>query len=854
MDDGFDLDMGFLDFEDDEFTEAALRRISNIVEARGTRNRTEVEAVNIRECKLFVGVQSVENIPLPTGCLGVFDRYYTCEVEVMKVKASHLLHPILPTNSSTTTTTEYVPSEDKYSSPKSWDLAEYFGQTKVTFTVKMRNIFKCVTVGYKSMMLSELLELQKHHFLNVDEASSQSSWSVPLTIRIVTSQQEVIPTANTRVITTSSLLKTAKSATTSFSANSSAGDDPLGEVMTPPASQSQKQVEYEKVPINSNNESIHHMQRKKDILVKVEFRLITLQNCLQLCVPRSTQDTGNRLEASHNQCMNSTSPGIQTPSGGDSNPRSGSYIRHVNYPNEEESSRNIHTLEQESELHALVAHAPSHVVVEVMRGLARKKALDRALSLRSPRGCILDEALLSGQAANVLEILQRCGGSSFHITAGQSCPVHSAVRGGSLLCTEYLCRYLKKYGWKSVSGPGATQWNSCFTAKLDWLDEHGYTPLALACSISGREDIAVYLINLGADLGIANTQQSKCTPLMYACQTGGSKIVSALLAHVKSPRDSGSSNNGNNSPITVLGVSGQSTNNGGDQILAAHLRTNPRSRTVLKNAFNALSCYECEPACKESSIGRQAIHMAAEAGHVDIVLQLIDIGIVVNEADRRGDNVFHISSRHGHRHMLEKLLEVEEKAWKVYETYVRNGHSIDTMHRRPKALIAWNHHGQTPAEIALHEGYPDLALKMAEQATNIYKGFMSRSQSKALSSLLKRIETATCTATTSLPALNSNHNNDPLSTTNPEEKDDSDDDAEEYGTIGSQASKGDGSYNDLIDDQSDAIEYSMALTSLSLKYLADNAVVLDGSTLTSTAAAPPPPPPPPPTSAETMQS
>ena len=117
-------------------------------------------------------------------------------------------------------------------------------------------------------------------------------------------------------------------------------------------------------------------------------------------------------------------------------------------------------------------------------------------------------------------LLQRCGHFCFqHATNKECSALHHAVKGGNVLCVQLILKFLKKYS-KLIVGPDPVSVHVLEVAHstrypragsffqhglsdfsflegerivdvpvvLEWRDDLGRTPLALACSLSGGED------------------------------------------------------------------------------------------------------------------------------------------------------------------------------------------------------------------------------------------------------------------------------------------------------------------------------------------------------------------------------
>jgi hypothetical protein len=254
-----------------------------------------------------------------------------------------------------------------------------------------------------------------------------------------------------------------------------------------------------------------------NITVTLKFRVIILQRCLQkqastISLPHLSLLVNNLR---HNS-INSSTSGIYSPN---------------NFTN--------HSC---SEFHALAALAPSFLLVEVMKTLAWRGVLNRALALASSTGFYpLEYALLTSNSDNVIELLQRTGKLCFPRLLGHSsCVLHTAIAGNNHVGLDSICRFLKKYGPEflvSDTGMPVNRHLSLSTL-LEWRDEHDCTPLMLACLLPQRDHMVRILLLSGADTAAIQTATGH-NALLCACIQGHSSTVEILLSLMNNIGDIG---------------------------------------------------------------------------------------------------------------------------------------------------------------------------------------------------------------------------------------------------------------------------------------------------------------------------
>lgn len=398
-----------------------------------------------------------------------------------------------------------------------------------------------------------------------------------------------------------------------------------------------------------------------------------------------------------------------------------------------------------TEFHLLAAYAPSGLLVEAMKILAWKSALSNVLSLASSGGLVaLEYALLTGNSANVFEMLQRTGRLCFpSLVANRSSVFHCAVVSRNSFSLDCLCRYLRKYGPNSYASRG-TQDHLTLSVLIEWKDGLGLTPLHRAC-MHTPEDIKVveYLLLAGADISSVHTASHR-TALMYACAAGATHTVNTLLSVVKSDSELYETWEGLNGPsVTSNHVSSSSSD-----ALSRHLRSNARSRRILRGRnplqggfFNPLALYPCNPSQREIQTGRQAIHIAVRQQHIDIVLALLQVGVSLIETDTENENIFHAVCRNLDVVSWAQLLPFEERRWQIYAQQARS-RALDLMYQPYLPLLGRNCRGENCLDLVLEHCFADLtaATSPTTVETNKSKTRRIKRRENARNFLLQVVE------------------------------------------------------------------------------------------------------------------
>ena len=256
--------------------------------------------------------------------------------------------------------------------------------------------------------------------------------------------------------------------------------------------------------------------------------------------------------------------------------------------------------------------------------------------------------------------------NSFNINSinatGQSL-VHLACTSGSILLVKVLEEYgintssLDYEGWSAVhyaalsGSPTLLSYTvSEYSLNASQLDYNGVVPLALAC-MSGSINAVEYIMNT-TDIDINITCNGGRTPLHYSCRHGKVDLSQYLIEVQDS--DINITDNKNWHALTY-------SVGGGNMKLVQYLINNyqlPLTSFALLQAVYSTKLslikllvneYKLDPKVKAGD-GKQAVHIAAEVGAIDVLEYLVkDCGC---DRDRVGgpynSNVFHFSTTNGH--------------------------------------------------------------------------------------------------------------------------------------------------------------------------------------------------------------
>ncbi|KAF5895516.1 serine/threonine-protein phosphatase 6 regulatory ankyrin repeat subunit B-like, partial [Clarias magur] len=165
-------------------------------------------------------------------------------------------------------------------------------------------------------------------------------------------------------------------------------------------------------------------------------------------------------------------------------------------------------------------------------------------------------------------------------------------------------------------------------APTDALNLSKQTPLHLA-AISGNLDICNSLVNLEADIKAKDIHGQ--TPLHLAAENDHSDIVKLFLHH--KPELATMPNMEGATCINIAAAKGSLT------VIRELLKLSQEDATTLNNKANG-SC---------------PLHLAAAAGHTEVVKALLEAGASAEEEDLEGMTAVHLAARNGHTDILELL-------------------------------------------------------------------------------------------------------------------------------------------------------------------------------------------------------
>eukprot|EP01040_Poterioochromonas_malhamensis_P012465 gene12465-13636_t len=481
---------------------------------------------------------------------------------------------------------------------------------------------------------------------------------------------------------------------------------------------------------------VRPMQPKPRIKLNLSFRLIFLQNCLKPIIHTTFLTTPNH---------HSNSPHAH-PS---SNPPTHLNTTTSNTPSSDDDD-STHLM---TDFHILVAQAPSPVVVEVMKSLAWRGVLPKVLSSPTSLGFWpLEVALRVGNATSVLELLQRTGYLCFPpLLPKHSSPLHHVIVGKSSLCYEYLQKFLKKYGGgpRSPTARGNRQqqqlyenltWDNC----LEWKDGNDDTPFTLACSLPQRISFIRELLLAGANLAAINSRTNR-TGFMHACEHGDRELVEILLSIQDIPRAEQEVIDQIRTMTTQRGLVGMRnmvfTHHHASLHSISGMNFDPDVMDEESDYPSPLSLaqYSCLPTFRDPLSGKQALHIAAQFGHTEIVAMLLRIGVSCGEVDNDGRSLYHIAVEHKHPAVIAQVIEVEREKWRHY-CQLQLPHSrhktggYETMMAPQKPLFLRDWQGRLALDLARDRGERKIALTLVRAMIDIYGGAHLAKRAAATSS------------------------------------------------------------------------------------------------------------------------
>ena len=186
---------------------------------------------------------------------------------------------------------------------------------------------------------------------------------------------------------------------------------------------------------------------------------------------------------------------------------------------------------------------------------------------------------------------------------------------------------------------------SCIAgADINARSKTGKTPLHCCC-LQGFTDIALWLLNKGAR--IAEETEDGTQAIHFACHSGNLSLVQLLVDH---GAQLGSVNKSGESPFMWACASGHL-----DIVLYMHEKyVELQQKGGDEDEVDGGSV---DPFAKGIH-GHNALHYATQGGHIDVVVQLIQIGLDVNSRDAEDGTPLHGAALKGFMPIVAYLVDV----------------------------------------------------------------------------------------------------------------------------------------------------------------------------------------------------
>jgi ankyrin repeat protein len=210
-------------------------------------------------------------------------------------------------------------------------------------------------------------------------------------------------------------------------------------------------------------------------------------------------------------------------------------------------------------------------------------------------------------------------------------------------------------------------------AALDSKDKNGRTPLSWAAE-GGQEEVVQHLLERGAALD--SKDKNGRTPLSWAAGSGHVAIVRLLLAHATIVEER----------KRIIRDRKSQSRAGWQQLLPAKVNVDSKWKDDRARRFWLMS---------EDMNGRTLLLYAAQNGHLEVAMLLLDKGADINVAASDGRTPLHWASSNGH-------LEV---AWLLLE----KGADVNTA----------NSSGLVPLHEALRNGHLEVAQILLDKGANV---------------------------------------------------------------------------------------------------------------------------------------
>lgn len=420
-----------------------------------------------------------------------------------------------------------------------------------------------------------------------------------------------------------------------------------------------------------------------DICLK--YRFIQIQNCLNL----------SSLSIYEQNSNNSTS---------------------IPNNNQQENIRKI-SFEKVHELHLAAAYAPPRVLIDLLTSLAFHHTIERVFSLKTSfNRSVFEFAISKDNFQNARILLQRAGNLCFQsLLGGQACPLHYAVHTGSLECVSLIMKFMKKFGPITSTLSGDINLNHL----IEWRDCEDYTPLALACKLGSKSNIVHALLHAGADPGALSSKTNQ-TPFSLAVAAGDRDNMRILLKILKPSKELFEIIRDN--PKLAVYYSFRKV-----RILCCvsycHQPIN-----IFKNKSNSpkhreqrrdsLVLLKCNPNFRDESTGKTAVLLAAEFGRLEVLQELLDLGMSYLDIDCAGNSIIHLAASKGYVDIVDLIFELELKNWEKYRDSLST--PMDEYAYRRRILTTKNSLGLAPLDLAVMAKFDDI-IKKLKCADEIYR-------------------------------------------------------------------------------------------------------------------------------------